>query len=231
MTPNEAALVKVGLEFLHRTAPTGIAFVRHWWKGRKILVVGQSRAGKTTFLDYFQFGLFADEKDTEKTYDVSSSASFSVAMGKGDALKLMVKSVTDVPGQVGAAAHADLAYEHNPHAILVFTDLTTPLTGEEDRASGAWLTEFCARLETRWRAGKKKNRLKCMIVVLNKKDKAKGEMIAKCNKQFQKTLGTLHDAKGAMTNRIEIVPCVLVTNPEDQKLVDGLISHLAKHLQ
>jgi len=230
-TAAQAAVVKAGVEFLSRTVPSGIAAVRHWWKGRTILVVGQSRAGKSTFIDYLRYGIFKEEKDTEKTYDVTDSARFTVAMGKDDSLQLMIKSVTDVPGQIGAAAHADLAYKVNPHAILIFTDLLTPLDGDMDRASGAWLKEFCERLETKWRPRKKANKIKSIIVVMNKKDKAHQDAAYKCKKRFEGILKTLHDTRGDMAQRIEIMPCVLVTNPCEHKLVDGVITHLAKQLQ
>ena len=76
-----AALVEVGLWAIDRAAPRGLAFVRSWMRGRQILVVGPPRAGKTTFIDYLQYGLFEPEKHTAKTLKTSRSARFDVRMG------------------------------------------------------------------------------------------------------------------------------------------------------
>jgi putative ribosome biogenesis GTPase RsgA len=72
-----AAVVKAGLSLLERTAPAGLGRIRSWWKGKTILVLGQARAGKSTFLDYLQHGIFEEEQDTEKTLEVAILSSMS----------------------------------------------------------------------------------------------------------------------------------------------------------
>jgi GTPase SAR1 family protein len=230
--PTGAALIKVGVAIIQRAAPSGIALVRSWLKGKEVLVVGQARAGKTTFIDYFHYGLFEDEKETFKTVDVRRSARFDVKMGRDAALELSVKAVVDLPGQVGASAHADEAFQRRPHAVVLITDLTRPLHGEPDRASSAWLREFCRRLEARWRADRKKrNRLMSVIVVMNKSDKAQEQSVAAARREFRKILDQeLRDARGRMLEDIAIMPCTMVTNPDGTKAIDAVIAHLAKAL-
>jgi len=227
-----ATLLKVGVAFIQRVAPSGIALIKSWLKGKEVLVVGQKRAGKTTFIDYLQYGLFDDEKETLKTLDVTRSARFNVKMGRDSALELSIKTVVDVPGQIGPSAHADLAFERSPHGIIIFTDLTSPIKGGPDRAATAWLLEFCRRLEAQWRAkGRKGNRIKTVILVLNKMDKVDPKRVELRKKDFRKILDAeLREARGQMIEEIAIMPCVLVTNPDGTKAVDGIIAHLAKAL-
>jgi hypothetical protein len=55
--------------------------------------------------------------------------------------------------------------------------------------------------------------------------------VERWKKAFRKILDSeLRDALGQMTSRVEIMPCVLVTNPEGPKAVDSIITHLAKAL-
>lgn len=235
MTGSEVAgatVLKIGVAVIQRVAPSGIALIKSWLKGKEVLVIGQARAGKTTFVDYLQYGLFEDEKVTDKSVDVTDSARFNVKMGRDSALELTVKTVVDVPGQIGAVAHADLAFRRRPHAIIIFTDLTSPLKGEPDRASAAWIFEFCRRLEALWRTKKRRsNRIKSMLVVMNKADKVDAKQVESRRKEFRKILDSeLREARGEMIEEVAITPCTMVTNPEGTKSVDSIIAHLAKAL-
>ncbi len=127
--------LKVGLKVFQRVAPGGIEKVVNWIRGSEILIVGQARAGKTSFIDYFQYGILDFEDETEKTYQIEITPTFKIKMGRNTSLELKVKKGVDVPGQIGAIEHANIAYSRNPHAIVVILDVTTPLAGESDRAS------------------------------------------------------------------------------------------------
>jgi len=117
MGGTEAALLKVGVAVIQRAAPKGISLIKAWFKGKLVIVVGQARAGKTTFLDYLQYGFFSDEKETFKTDVITPSARFDVKLGRNAELELSVQSVVDVPGQPGATFHADLIHKRKPHAV------------------------------------------------------------------------------------------------------------------
>jgi GTPase SAR1 family protein len=227
-----ASIVKVGVAVIQRAAPSGIALLKSWLKGKEVLIVGQARAGKTTFVEYLRYGLFEDEKEKEKTKREEKTARFNVKMGRDSSLELSVKRVRDVPGQWGPMAHADLVVDHRPHALLIFIDLTRPLRGESERASAAWLVEFCRHLESRWRIkGRKANRIKSIILVMNKLDKSDARKMESRKKEFRKILDAeLREARGRMMDEIAILPCVVVTNPEGTKAVDSVITHLAKAL-
>ena len=141
-----AALLQLGITAIERTVPSGLAAVRRWLRSKKVVVVGQSRAGKSTFIDYLHFGFFGDEKDTRKTHAPERTAQFTLEVGKDKTLQVTLQTVVELPGQYGAVAHANMVFSERPHGIVVFTDLTTPLEGEGDRAAGGWLTDFCTQL-------------------------------------------------------------------------------------
>lgn len=227
-----AALVEVGIAVIERTVPGGIARVKSWLKGKEVLIVGRSRAGKTSFVDYLQYGFFEDEKETTKTWDKVLSRRFDVKMGRNSALELKVKTVVDLPGQWGPMFHADLVFQRSPHAVLVFTDLTTPLQGPPEQASAAWLRDFCEHLESLWRARpRRRNRVMTMIVLMNKFDKATERKTDARKRAFRKILDAKFQmARGSMMDEIVIVPSIMVNNPQGTKLVDSVIVHLAKRL-
>lgn len=224
--PFAPTIVKIGGTIISN-APKGFKYIKSLLTGKTIIVVGQERAGKTTFLDYFQYGFFEDEKDTEKTWDVTPSVRFDVKLGRNEILEISVKTVIDVPGQVGAVFQAKEIYEQKPHAILVFIDINRPL-----KSTSEWLTEFCKRLETYWRVNKhNRNRVKSIILVLNKTDKTNTKVIESRKKAFQKILNAeLKEARGSMLEEISVIPTIMINNPNGTKSADSLIAHLAKAL-
>ncbi len=223
------AAIKAGVDVIVRVVPKGFEWIKSWWLGKEFLIVGQARAGKTTFREYFQYGLFEDIKDTPETADIESSERFDVGIGRNSALQLIISSAVDIPGQVGAVAHANLVFDRNPHALIIVLDLTTPLQGKPDRASAAWLTRFCKRLEVKWRVNRKRsNRLKSIILVMNKADKVQSQTIDARKQVYLKIIeAELQDARGRVED-IPIMPCCIVSNPEGTKMVDAVISQLAR---
>src|SRR5207302_9070956 len=125
---------RVSLSLLEKPFQAGLALIQTWLKGKTILVVGQSRAGKSTFIDYLQHGIFEDEQDTPRTVEKTKTSHFKVGLGKDKTLEMIVKTVEELPGQVGPTEHANTAFKERPDAIVLVTDLTTPLRGEVDRA-------------------------------------------------------------------------------------------------
>ncbi len=228
-----AAVVRVGIAVFERAAPKGIAWVKSLFFGKTIVVIGQSRAGKTSFVDFLRHGIFEDESDTGRTLEKTTSGRFDVKLGKDKTLELIVESVSDLPGQVGATEHANETYKENPHAVVLLLDLATPLKGEPDRSSVGWLTTYCDRLETLWRANKKKkkNKIQSFVVLLNKKDKVKDSTVKKCVFEAKKVLEKeLKDALGSITDDVSVLPCCLVNNSNGPKLAESAVIHIAKSL-
>jgi hypothetical protein len=235
MDPTGGLLLKAGLTLMTRTAPTGVVWVKSWFKGRRILIVGQARAGKSTFVDYLEFGVFDKEKTTAKTADVVPTARFNVSIGRDQALVMYVKKAEDTPGQVGAVHLANLAFDRRPHALVIFLDLTTPLSGEVDRSGGEWLKEFCKRLDRLW-IGKRgrKNPIMNITVVLSKEDKVAQPTVDAYLADCKATLeAELRESRGGMQGEIAIIPAVLVKTATHQttESLDRVLTNLAKGLK
>jgi GTPase SAR1 family protein len=225
----EAVLLKMGLELFVKTSNTTWGYFREWMKRKDVFVIGQPRAGKTTFIDYIQYGLFAEEQETLKTLKVTTSSQHTVSVGKNEKLSMTVRAV-DVPGQYGAGDHARLAFEKNPHAILVFLDLSKPLNAKIT-GSVTYLAEFCERLNGLWRLSERKNnRLKCLVVVANKLDKIGTAEWEEAKKAFGSELRVLNEGLGRMENPPVVRPCVMIKNEQGDKLVANIVTHLAKEL-
>jgi len=215
------------VEGIKWAAPKGWALLQSWWLGKELLIVGQARAGKTTLRNYLQLGEFDDAVPTEETPEIEETERFQVTVGTRSALKLFVSRAIDSPGQVGSIEHANYAYDRNPHALIIVLDLTTPFEGDPDRASGSWLRRY----ETLWRANpkNKKNRVKAIIVVVNKADKVDPVTLEKRTKEYRDIVESeLKDAKGKITGSVGVLPCSVVTNPNGEKLVGRVVDQLTK---
>ena len=231
--PTSAALVKLSVGVIERAIPSGFALIKSWVKGKEILVLGPSRAGKTTFIDYLQHGLFDAEKASNKTMQEEYTPRFNVSIGRNKNLEMVVKKVVDIPGQWGPGKHADIAFERNPHAIVLILDAKSPLTGTDPtRSLAAWVQEFSQRLETLWRSNKrKKHRIQTIVVAVNKADKASEAKLAKCAASIGKIINSeLKSSKGSMLDEVLVTPTIFVQNPEGTAYLDRTVSHLAKAL-
>jgi hypothetical protein len=234
--PSTALALRVGVAVVTRVAPVGFAYVQSVVRGKDVLVVGQSRAGKTTFVDYFQHGLFEDEKDVLKSYDLAVTPRFNVKIGRDAALELTVKSTADIPGQWGADKHADVAHERNPHAIILFVDGTPPsrpIPEDSESDPEVWTRTFCQRLEMHWRTDdeKRKNRLRSFVVLLNKVDRMPPDHVPVLRRRLRSAVDAeLRDARGKMKDPIAVIGTCMVINENGTKMVDSAIAHIAKQL-
>lgn len=229
-----AVAIKLGMEMFKRVTPKGIARISTWIRGKELLIIGQPRAGKTTFVDYLRYGILEDEHDTPKTYDIMLTPTFTIKMGRNSALELRLRRTLDVPGQQDPGQHAGVAFQRCPHALVIFLDLSTPLEleGEPPKASGTWLSEFCDYFEALWiRQGKRKrNRTQSITIVMNKMDKVSQDTLFKHEQTYKSIVKKLVHARGKKLEQIRIMPCVLVTNDKGTEPVDKVIAAIAKSL-
>ncbi|MGJ7483722.1 GTPase domain-containing protein [Variovorax sp. LT2P21] len=234
MTGAEAIPIalKVGAVAVQRMAPTGLSLIKSLFRGKEILVLGQPRAGKTTFVEYLQYGLFEDERHTHKTTDQTATPRFNVKLGRDQSLELIVKSAIDIPGQWGPVQHADVAFERNPHAIVLMLDATSPTGRKNEASASTWLTDFCKRLERNWQEEEsKRSKLKLLVILMNKVDKVTNEQTETLREVLAEIAESkLNRARAKMKEDTSVIPCCGVTNVEGTKYLDSAIAHIAKHL-
>jgi signal recognition particle receptor subunit beta len=222
-------IVKMAIE---RGAPAGIARLTSMFKGKTVMVVGPARSGKTTFVRYLQFGIFMHADETQPTYDPVESPRFNLRLGPNKTLEVSIKSAVDLPGQYPARRLADEAFDHRPHALVYVLDLTAPLEGEADRASGEWLKQFCERLDQRWQGQKpQRNRLRSVIVAMNKMDLVDAAVVTTNEKRYKEIMSqSFRAAKGPNTDDVVFRRSIMVENPDSTKWVDAILVDLASSL-
>jgi GTPase SAR1 family protein len=226
--PGTGIALKLGIEAVKKIAPTGMAWVKTFFIGKQILVLGPSAVGKSSFCDYLRHGVLEEEGQHDKTHNVTASPMFELLMGKNDALKLSVKKVLDTPGHWGAGSHADLLIFHKPHAILILLDGARAQT-----ESNNWIKEFGEHLDTLNRKHPKLvKKIQSIIVVINKYDKSTKSKYARYESSIKKQLvKSLKDVLGQLRAKsVPIKKCVTVENLDGTKYIDAVIRTLAREL-
>ncbi len=211
-----------------RAAPKGVARLRTYAKGKEILVVGPSSAGKSKFTQYLRLGTLDPEGTREMTYHISKSPTFIVHVGPQGSLALNVRRAVDTPGQTGPIQHAHLVGERKPHAVIILLDSTKSLA-----ATGRWLRTFCDQLDTVLRHARyTRRKLREIVVLLNKRDKIDNhELTELC--QMVRTALDRYLAVALGRDRCAAIPvleCISVQTPQGPALIDTVITHLAEHL-
>jgi hypothetical protein len=222
------AIARVVIE---RAAPAGMKLLRSWVQGKTIVVAGPARSGKTTFMNYLQFGAFEHVQETPKTYSPAVSKRFNFTVGNQKNLEVMVKTVIDLPGQYPDLS--EIVFEQRPHALLIMLDLSAPLEDPHDpRSSGPWLEHFLSRLDQRWtNADGRRNKLSSVTVVMNKADLVDSSRFAAAEKMYKSTLaGNFRAARGPKLVEATLRKCILVENPEGTKWVDSIIFEIARNV-
>jgi GTPase SAR1 family protein len=226
------ASAQIGHELLQRVSPGVVERLGHWFVGRDILAVGQARAGKTSFCEFLRFGTLEAEAPTRITYDDAHKRYFTIRVGREGDVAFRIRRSSDVPGQAGAVAHAHLVTRYRPHALVIVTDLTSPMKGEPDRAAGAWLRLFCEHLAEGLRSSWRTRRaLRTIVLVMNKCDQVSEKKANVRAERFREILGqTLSGTYGIRAHEIPILPCALVKTEHGTELADRVVIRLAKAL-
>jgi signal recognition particle receptor subunit beta len=221
---NVPALINLGIKVVE---VSGIKkqVIKHI-TGKKILVSGMTGAGKTTLTNYIQYGIFSDESKPARTIDPEESPTFSITVGSRGMLDLNVKTVIEIPGQYYPEEHARAAYKHNPQSLLLFVDST--------RVDDAyqWVETFCSSFEREWLGGVNET-IQSIVVVINKRDKVDADFVDFWQPKFKKlVVEKLNCARGRLDdNYINAMPCVLISNPEQTKYVDAIVTKVALDLK
>jgi hypothetical protein len=120
--------VKIGVEVLTKAAPTGLAWFMTKAFGVTILAIGERRVGKSSFVNYFEYGLLLPKGTrTPRTLENRNTASFHLTIGRDQALRLRVRKVTDTRGHDTVREQVILIAKRAP-TVLMFL-LTYRKTG------------------------------------------------------------------------------------------------------
>ena len=246
----------VGEKILTDIAVRGATSLAHrahkWFTSYDLLILGQERAGKTSFYKFLRQTLLSTDGGlSPPTVDSVNSGIFSFEWQTNTGpLRLEFRNVGDNSGQIGPYKHAELLIHRKPHLLVVVLDLT--LREDTDRLHGGygtWFSYFCAyigdMLMNRPRRARRLNsRLKTMLVVLNKVDVLNPSdadaIVSEAQSKVRTILTTrLSHHLGNRVSNFPIVPCSMVENPRHgtsqdtierlraviSLLVSGMITH------
>lgn len=230
----EAALLKVGGSALVRLAPKGLAWLRTRLIGKKILVVGPSRAGKTSFIEYARHGVIghpsANIPETQQT-EVAHQV-FKISVGSAKTLELEVHQILDTAGQQGPLTHADAVQQYRPDAVVIVMPVNMVWYSDtlpNGQCVKRWLEDFFGDLARQ--VVRKAKMPKYFLIFLNKRDTVNARKYAARLQQVRRLLSRLMitDARGGQ-HLHDVFPTVLVQNKVELSLVDQAIIALARNL-
>jgi hypothetical protein len=237
VTGLEGELAKEGAKiFVEQVVPKITDYGRMLFSGRRFLILGPPRCGKTSFLNFLEYLILEPEKLTPPTVKIDKGQDVILKLGEQRNLILRVRKPRDVPGQ--APIH-QMQYieEYLPHCIVIVLDATRFWNVPAQESSLEWLDEFCARLNILLTSNQKvAKKLKAMTIVLNKWDKviASGQAVDKEYREIYEEYvrDTLDEklknkfySKGG-PNPIDIVECSLVKS----QLGDGPAKQLIQSI-
>ncbi len=193
-------------------------------RGSVMCVMGPKRVGKTSFLNYLQFGRLPDQRPVGgPTRHVSDP--FSVTVEEDSRLKLHIRRTRDFPGELDPGPQVKWVKEESPSILLLF--LAFPTVDLD------WLEEFLGRLADLLRTdhgfGKT---LRACRVVINKDDlvteSEAATAVASVRALVEAVLGPVVSPSGL--SRIEVSPCSLLGSEGGKLNADALILSVANDL-
>jgi GTPase SAR1 family protein len=226
----ETVLTELGLEVIKRTSPGPITYLATWARGKRILIIGPSKSGKTAFRDYLRYGIFRPETRHETTQEEKHNSVFRVKMGRDESLELVVRRATEIPGQVHAHDQAVIAFRRKPDALVIVMDVSTPLGEDELHHSDAWLSAFCTVYERRWLKSRVENNLKSLIIAMNKMDKVTPDHMEQHHTRYREIIRHLQHSRGETMEPILLMQSIAVENPRNTYYLDQIITELARTL-
>jgi GTPase SAR1 family protein len=222
------ALIEVVID---RAVPAGLQLIGSLFHGKTIMVVGPGEAGKSTFVTYLQYGIFQEAQPRAKTYSPQSSPRFNLQLGPNRNLEVKIKTAVDLPGQL--QEQYALVFEHRPHALVIILDMSAPLEAPNDyRATATWMEDFFSRLDQKWQGQKpRRNRLRSVIVALNKMDLADKQQVDEYEKRYRAIVeDKFRAARGPNLSDVRFRRTIMVENPNGTRSIDGILVDMAQSL-
>lgn len=232
--PVEQALVgpatKVAVEYVGRP---GLARLLMAFRGKKVVVVGPPGAGKSTFMNYMHFEVFDPERNPESTIRAREAKNFKFTLGRNRSLLTSIKQALDMPGQPDPRWIAEEVFQARPQALIIVLDTTAPVEDETDpRSTAVWLRKFCRAADQATR-GMRRNRLRTVIVALNKADRSSEAQYQEHESCCEEILREWRaSAQGAPDPHI--LRCISVSTGDsanETKWIDAVLSNLAISLR
>jgi hypothetical protein len=227
-----AVLLQLGIQVATRAAPKGVQWLSAKFFWNDIIIVGQPRAGKTSFSNFLRLGVFTSTA-TERTLVTSKSAPFVVPIGRDRALLMKVRGAIDTVGQASAAEHSTLCRKHRPQIIVVVLDLEADWKGPNEYAAEFYLTEFFSHFLTEYNRNKGlRGKLKKVIVLLNKRDVVSAKKAASWINHVETYVRrTIANSAADLRQQTKVMECSLVEDYNDGRFPAAVLQEMAISLE
>ena len=199
--------------------------------GRKLLIAGPGRTGKSTFKKYLHTGDLYPEKRTPHTEEDEPSAPLQIGYGNNQRVTLNVKRAIDTAGLTEAHVVVSSVLKHRPHGLVIIVDCSTGTTRD-------WVETFFRRLGQRmsdssFRAWLTRRKLKSVLIFLNKADKVSDQdLLGEYQTQaLEVAKAGLLAAGGTHSDRIEVFPTILVKPPGTEAALRPAVATLCWNLR
>lgn len=227
--PIDPGVGKVAVEYLGRP---GYARLRMFFAGKRLVVVGPSDAGKTTFMDYMRYEMFHPEEQPHATLRPRKKKNFKFSLGAKELLVASIKQAIDMPGQPDPEWVAQEALRDRPHALVIVLDATAPIDGSDaQHSTGVWLRKFCRAAEQVSRETRpKRNRLRTVAVALNKADRVSDDEFEEKANRCKALLEENWRASPVGAPGPKVLKCISVIAPDrtdGTRSIDAVLSYIA----
>jgi GTPase SAR1 family protein len=198
-------IIKASVGVVVKNTPLGLQKIGAWAKAKKILIIGQERAGKSTLFLTLQTGELFPEMETKETRAARQSGLISLGI-ENTTKVISFKQVKDIPGHFSFFAQADLFRKTKASIVVVMLDAT-----RDDNVE--WIRSFSDEIEKQWNTDNRKQRYKNgnLIILLNKIDKIHSQDFEAIIEEV-KSIITTSDFVRINNFTVNALPSSLVTN-------------------
>ena len=221
--------LKVGVDILQKVAPAGLGWIATKFFGVSILAVGERRAGKSSFVNYFEHGfLLPPNTPTPRTLEVRNTASFNVAIGREKSLRMRVSKVTDTRGHDSIKEQVSLIVRRKPNVLMIFLDVSRDWDVVDEDYGIIYLKGLLDELNVRTlRVKGVSAKMQHLCIVLNKKDHVDDKEYKKKNEKLNILLQQFSAPNwGPGQREISVFPCIAVENDNAVKHLDEMIKSI-----
>lgn len=216
--------------------PRGIDYLWNKIIGKKIIICGLGRSGKTSFQKYLMRGILLKERPTEKTIDHERIKDAKIQLSPKSTFSLRLKTSIDSPGQLGTIEQASSVSRFTPHYLFVFLDCS------RTNDSKNWFADFCENLDSEFKYYPHlASNIKSIFIVLNKYDKLTGDATQSVEdryKEFNSEIQSIAEDylkysyfRALSKTRIPFVfQAICVKTDHGTEFVDELINNLASKI-
>jgi hypothetical protein len=180
-------------------------------------------------MNYMHYGVFDPEQNPEVTIRAREAKNFKFTVGRNRSLFASIKQAVDMPGQPDPRWIAEEVFQERPHALIVVLDTTAPVDDESDpRSTAVWLHKFCRAADQATR-GMRRNRLRTVIVALNKADRSSEAQFQEHERRCKEILREWR-ASASGASDPHILKCIAVSTGDsasETRWIDAVLSDVA----